>query len=354
VPLALGVTAALGLAVPAALVIAAPAAARTLHLGDRVLTAGMSGHDVRVLQDYLSRAGFSTPVVGVFGPVTDHNVRSFQRRYHLAATGVVDVPLVKELRLIVAQKSHTALASSGILSPGSGGTSSAGSGRSGSSAAPLFHRVLREGMQGNDVKVLQDYLTRAGYPTSADGAFGPMTAQCVKSFENDHGLPSDGVVSAKVAVALQAAARSTQTLSTGPPAAEATIGSNGLAIAPASAPGAIKAVIAAGNRIALKPYIYGGGHGSWNDSGYDCSGSVSFALHGANLISAPEDSGELESYGSPGPGRWITLWSNAGHVYMYVAGLRFDTSAQGETGGSRWTPQARSNDGFVERHPTGL
>jgi cell wall-associated NlpC family hydrolase len=129
---------------------------------------------------------------------------------------------------------------------------------------------------------------------------------------------------------------------------------NGLAVAPSNAPTVIKEVIAAGNRIAFKPYIYGGGHGSWNDSGYDCSGSVSYALHGANLISAPEDSTELESYGSPGAGRYITIWATGGHVYMYVLGLRFDTSAQGDTGGSRWTTQARDNSGFVERHPTGL
>lgn len=116
----------------------------------------------------------------------------------------------------------------------------------------------------------------------------------------------------------------------------------------------IKAVIAAADRIAFKPYIYGGGHGGWNDAGYDCSGSVSYALHGAGLISAPEDSGELEFYGSPGAGRWITVWANAGHTYMYVAGLRFDTAAQGATGGSRWTAEPASSAGYVERHPTGL
>jgi len=121
-----------------------------------------------------------------------------------------------------------------------------------------------------------------------------------------------------------------------------------------NAPGSVRAVIAAANQIAFKPYIYGGGHGSWRDAGYDCSGSVSYALHGARLISAPDDSSGLESYGRPGAGRWITIWANSGHTYMYVAGLRFDTSAQGDSGGSRWTEQRRSNDGYVERHPRGL
>ena len=130
--------------------------------------------------------------------------------------------------------------------------------------------------------------------------------------------------------------------------------SNGLAVAPADAPASVKEIIAAGNKIAFKPYIYGGGHGSWNDSGYDCSGSVSYALHGAGLLSSPEDSTELESYGAAGRGRWVSIWANSGHTYMYVAGLRFDTSAQGGTGGSRWTRAGRSNDGFVVRHPRGL
>lgn len=218
----------------------------------------------------------------------------------------------------------------------------------------LGDRLLREGMTGHDVRVLQDYLSRAGFYTSIDGQFGPATKSSVIAFQQAHHMRADGVVTKTVELALRTAvAAASRTQFSAGPAGHARI-SNGLAIAPSNAPQAVKNVIAAANRIAFKPYIYGGGHGSWNDSGYDCSGSVSYALHGANLLSSPEDSGELESYGSPGAGRWITLWSNSGHVYMYVAGLRFDTSAQGETGGSRWTSQGRSNGGFVERHPTGL
>jgi peptidoglycan hydrolase-like protein with peptidoglycan-binding domain len=224
-------------------------------------------------------------------------------------------------------------------------------------AAHLGQRVLREGMTGHDVRVLQDFLTRAGFPTTVDGQFGPATKTSVIAFQQAHHLRANGVVSFGAARALRAAVAAGQaTVPTAPrgPVGRAHLNANGTATAPANAPRAIKSVIAAANRIAFKPYIYGGGHGSWNDSGYDCSGSVSYALHGAGLVDSPMDSTEFESYGRAGRGRWITIWTNAGHVYMYVAGLRFDTSAQSSTGGSRWTNQGRSSDGFIVRHPTGF
>ena len=111
-------------------------------------------------------------------------------------------------------------------------------------------------------------------------------------------------------------------------------------------------MIAAGNRIAHKPYRYGGGHASFTDSGYDCSGSVSYALHGGGLLSVPKDSGEFMSYGAPGPGRHITIYAHPGHVYMVVHGRRFDTTGAG--GGSRWQWEARSSSGYTVRHPPGL
>ncbi len=112
------------------------------------------------------------------------------------------------------------------------------------------------------------------------------------------------------------------------------------------------AVIRAANRIASHPYKYGGGHGSFRDSGYDCSGSVSYALHGGGLLRSPLDSGAFMSYGAPGRGRYITIYANPGHVYMVVNGRRFDTSARFETG-SRWTSTHRSPSGYVVRHPPG-
>ena len=215
-------------------------------------------------------------------------------------------------------------------------------------------RILREGMSGHDVRVLQDFLTRAGFPTAIDGQFGPETKSNVQAFQRAHHLTPDGVVTYAVNLALRAAAGAAQTtVQSSGPVGKARLNPDGTATAPANAPAAVKAVIAAGNRIAFTPYLYGGGHASWNSSGYDCSGSVSYALHGGGLISSPEDSGQLESYGSAGAGRWITLWTNAGHVYMYVAGLRYDTSSNGPNG-SRWTNQTRSSAGFVERHPTGF
>jgi hypothetical protein len=118
-------------------------------------------------------------------------------------------------------------------------------------------------------------------------------------------------------------------------------------------PLAVRRVIAAGNRIAHMPYRYGGGHASFVDSGYDCSGSVSYALHGGGLLSSPLDSSEFMSYGAAGRGRWITIYANPGHVYMVVNGVRFDTSGASQSG-SRWQHTMRSSAGYTIRHPRGL
>jgi hypothetical protein len=115
----------------------------------------------------------------------------------------------------------------------------------------------------------------------------------------------------------------------------------------------VRRVIAAGNRIARLPYHYGGGHGSFEDSGYDCSGSVSYALHGGGLLDVALDSGQLMSWGDPGPGRWITVYAMPSHAYMVVAGHRFDTTGRDQTG-SRWQPTPGATAGYVVRHPPGL
>ena len=136
------------------------------------------------------------------------------------------------------------------------------------------------------------------------------------------------------------------------PGQEAELISESEASAPASAPQAVKEVIAAANAIADTPYVWGGGHGSFESSGYDCSGSVSYALHGAGLLESPLDSTGLETWGEPGPGRWITVYANAGHAWMVVAGIAFDTSGGA---GPRWhDPWASSPEGFIARHPAGL
>ncbi len=127
---------------------------------------------------------------------------------------------------------------------------------------------------------------------------------------------------------------------------------NGTAVAPVNAPESGKRVFQAGNAIANSPYKWGGGHGAWRDDGYDCSGSVSFALAGAGLIDAPRTSGGFMTYGAPGPGKWITIHADPGHMYMVVAGLRFDTS--GANGGTRWQAEPRGMTGLQIRHVPGL
>jgi hypothetical protein len=131
------------------------------------------------------------------------------------------------------------------------------------------------------------------------------------------------------------------------------IAGDGLALIPADAPSAIKDLLGAGNEIATKPYIYGGGHGEWNDAGYDCSGSVSYALHGAGLLDRSMASGDFQTWGEPGPGRWITIYANGGHMFMVVAGIRFDTSGRTRFG-TRWQADLRSQQGYTIRHPAGL
>jgi peptidoglycan hydrolase-like protein with peptidoglycan-binding domain len=226
------------------------------------------------------------------------------------------------------------------------------------SGGRLGRRTLRRGTHGQDVRVLQDFLTRAGFPTPVVGTFGPWTERNVKAFQRSARLRANGVVTARVASRLRHAAATHATVQQQsgapapppPPGATATLLANGTAVAPAGAPPAIQAVIAAGNRIASTPYLWGGGHQTWDDSGYDCSGSVSYALHGGGLLDESEDSSGLMSYGDAGPGTWITIYSNPDHVYMVVAGVRFDTSGANP---SRWQSAMRSGEGFVVRHPLG-
>jgi hypothetical protein len=148
---------------------------------------------------------------------------------------------------------------------------------------------------------------------------------------------------------------------TTPPAAEPTnltskaIIVRGRAIAPLDAPAAVKKVITAANKIRAKPYIWGGGHARWWDAGYDCSGAVSYALHGGALLSSPLPSGPMETWGRAGPGRWITVYANAGHAYAVIAGLRWDTAGNTSGTGPRWHESlaAAASGTFVARHPEG-
>jgi hypothetical protein len=141
------------------------------------------------------------------------------------------------------------------------------------------------------------------------------------------------------------------------PGWQARILPSGLAEAPADAPPVVRAVIAAGNQLIGKPYLWGGGHQSWISPGYDCSGTVSYALHGGALLSSPLDSTGFESWGLAGPGQWITVYTNPVHAYMEIAGIRLDTSRLGDPNGAtgpRWRPLLASHTGFAARHPAGL
>ncbi len=225
----------------------------------------------------------------------------------------------------------------------------------------LGDRVVREGMRGHDVRVLQAYLTLAGYPTTVDGDFGPATKANVVAFQTDNGFTPNGVVSIPVEKKLR---QKVAAIESDPPATSARINADGTLTAPAGAPAVVQQVIKAANQIIDTPYVYGGGHASFQSSGYDCSGAVSYALHGGGLLSSPEDSSELESYGSPGPGHWITIYANAGHAWVVVAGRAFDTADFGGPNipsgdGPRWrtNPIGNLNDGtgaYIVRHPPGL
>jgi cell wall-associated NlpC family hydrolase len=196
-----------------------------------------------------------------------------------------------------------------------------------------------------------------------DGQYGPRTARRVRRWERKSKLPINGRMTRADAATLrgqveQDAAALQNTGGAQPVAApagpDATLGADGLAIAPVGAPPEVVAVIKAANEIVGKPYKYGGGHGDWKDSGYDCSGSESYALHGAGLVSRPMNSTEFMSWGEAGPGQWITSYANRGHSFLVVAGLRFDTGYNNAGNGPRWSEKMRPSGGYTTRHPEGL
>ncbi|TML07873.1 MAG: hypothetical protein E6G41_03625 [Actinobacteria bacterium] len=315
--------------------------------GAQTLSNGAHGAAVKELQRELKAAGISVAADGQYGPATVTAVKRFQRAANLRMTGVADDGTQRRLRHSVGGKSIRG--SSGAFGYGSSTRSS-----------HLGDRIpLREGMSGHDVKILQDFLRRDRIHTSVDGQFGTGTQRSVRAWERSNDRTVDGVVDAGDIATLRQEVEGGDdpTVATQPtrlaPGDRAQIDGSGLAIAPASAPQQVKDIIAAGNAIAHKPYRYGGGHGRWDDSGYDCSGSVSYALHGAGLLNTQLTSGQFESWGAAGAGQWVTIYANGGHVYMYVAGLRFDTSGL-SADGTRWHTDTRSSSGYVVRHPDGL
>jgi peptidoglycan hydrolase-like protein with peptidoglycan-binding domain len=332
-------------------VVAAPSAmasqTRAAHLVDRTLRAGASGDDVRELQQALGQAGFKVKVDGRFGTGTLRAVKRFQRASRLAPSGTVGTRTVAALKR--ALRGSSANANGGFSDdPEQDGAHHS-----------LGDRIpVKRGMSGHDIRVLQDFLTRAGFKVNIDGEFGASTEKAVEKFETAQARTVDGIMDAADIDALRtlsgeadpgAGTMPTQLA----PGDTAQIGSDGLAIAPASAPPQVQAIIAAGNQIATKPYKYGGGHGKWNDSGYDCSGSVSYALHGAGLLDTAMPSGDFTDWGDPGPGQWVTLYAKSSHMFMVVAGIRFDTSGRTKNG-TRWQTDMRPTSGYTAVHPPGL
>jgi cell wall-associated NlpC family hydrolase len=170
------------------------------------------------------------------------------------------------------------------------------------------------------------------------------------------GAPSDAEVQRELSQmqAVERSAKDAQQHQLVPVAGGESIGGNGALPIPPNVPEVIQKVIAGANEIADFPYVFGGGHASFVDNAYDCSGSVSYALAAGGLLSAPETSGTLEGWGAPGPGKYITVYANAGHTYMYVDGILYDTAGRSGVYASRWQVGGTDNAGYVVRHYPGL
>jgi len=274
-----------------------------------LLERGDEGPSVAKLQRALGR-----PADGVFGPRTAHAVRALQKKRGLAVDGAVGARTWAALR------------------GGGSGDAGGGGGGGGDGAAT----------RGPSVSKLQRAL---GVPE--DGVYGPQTKRAVLRYQRSHDLAVDGVVGEQTWSEL--GIESGRVLKRAKLRGEGGSGGG----SSASRPGKVSQIVSAANRIAKKPYRYGGGHGSFEDSGYDCSGAVSYALRGAGLIDAPRSSGGFVNYGKPGKGEHVTIYAKGSHMFMVVDGRRFDTTGR-ESSGSFWQSDMRDVSGYSVRHPPGL
>jgi peptidoglycan hydrolase-like protein with peptidoglycan-binding domain len=304
------------------------------------------------------QAALHIAVDGEFGPETETALRHLQAREGLAVDGIAGpatwhalglrnqpelTPPPSALPRADGNATHTGERSE-IAPRGGHGQTGEQFGGAGVAAGGIAHLS-----RSAAIRRLQEALH-----VSADGEFGPETEAAVRHFQAEHGLEVDGVVGPATWAAVGLPGQP----EIHPPRwALGSTSSSGGGSAPgassSTAEGVVARVIAAADEIATRPYVYGGGHGSFISDGYDCSGSVSYALHGGGLLSSPEDSTALESYGEPGPGRYITIYANAEHAWMTIDGRRYDTVALAETG-NRWSDTMASTAGFIVRHPDGL
>jgi peptidoglycan hydrolase-like protein with peptidoglycan-binding domain len=308
-----------------------------------------STHNATVASDHSVAKHATDPVVrlqealgvqvdGTFGPETERAVRHLQALHHLHVDGVVGretwgaIGIKEHTTLHPPKKSHHAAGRRASSNAASHRPTKASAHRSGSSSRADTVRRLQEALH-----------------VDADGTFGPETEAAVKVLQAHRGLSVDGVVGPETWSALGIGESTTLH----PPHAASHSSGGTTSSTGGEGSSVVERVIAAADEIATRPYVYGGGHGSFQSTGYDCSGSVSYALHGGGLLSSPEDSSALESYGDPGPGRHITIYANAEHAWMVIDGRRFDTIAQQESG-SRWSDSMGSTAGYVVRHPAGM
>jgi len=324
---------------------------------------------------------------GALGPKTGAAIRAFQAAHGLAVDGDIGRLTWDALAASEHAQMHAAtLAAEHTSVP---------------ATTPTVHEasVMQQGIANSDTSAVMALQQALGIP--ADGTFGAATTAAVAAFQTAHGLTADGVAGPSTRTALglgdgptlqqatadggtsspgtdapatvttdptattapdattapatdPTAATTTDTSTTGA-ATSTTVSApaTSTTTTPASVTAVLDAMTYAADQIATLPYIWGGGHGSWISPGYDCSGSVSYVLHAGGLLSVPEDSTGLESYGAPGPGQYITIYANAGHAWMTIDGRRFDTVALSETG-SRWADGGGEFAGYIVRHPVGF